>query len=142
YLLRTWMRRQGDALARLWRLGEPVATAAGAIAGVDPAPTEADIARTADSILTGAFTGDFAVALDRAATFVDVIVLGLRVQARRTAARAQSLRDTAPDTAALDAEAKRLRTQSARLSHTGANLGTTARDLREGTHLWRQGKLE
>ncbi len=35
YLLRTWMRRQRDAIARLWRLGEPIATSASAIAGVD-----------------------------------------------------------------------------------------------------------
>ncbi|WP_420796465.1 hypothetical protein [Bifidobacterium cuniculi] len=143
YLLRTWMRRQDDALAQLWRLGEPIATAASAIAGVDSAPTDEDIARTADSILTGAFTGDFAVALDRAATFVDVVVLGLRVEAKRLSAQAQSMRQTAAtDTEAVAAEAKRLHTQAARLLHTGANLQTTAHDLREGAHLWRRGQLE
>ena len=69
YLLRTWMRKNRESIARLWRVGEPVATTASAIAGVDQAPTENDIARTADSILAGAFTGDFAVALERAAAF-------------------------------------------------------------------------
>lgn len=64
YTLRSWMRRDRDLISRLWRLGEPVATAASAIAGVDQAPTEADITHTADSILAGAFTGDFAVALE------------------------------------------------------------------------------
>lgn len=82
YLLRTWMRRHRETIARLWRIGEPVATTASAIAGVDQAPTEEDIARTADSILAGAFTGDFAVALERAAAFVDVVANGLRVEAR------------------------------------------------------------
>ena len=48
YLLRSWMRKQRDTIARLWRLGEPIATSASAIAGVDSAPTEDDIARTAD----------------------------------------------------------------------------------------------
>ena len=56
YLLRTWMRKNRESIARLWRVGEPVATTASAIAGVDQAPTEDDIARTADSILAGAFT--------------------------------------------------------------------------------------
>lgn len=82
YLLRTWMRRQRDAIAQLWRIGEPVATTASAIAGIDQAPTADDIARTADSILAGAFTGDFAVALERAAAFTDVVANGLRLEAR------------------------------------------------------------
>lgn len=38
YLLRSWMRKQRDTIARLWRLGEPIATSASAIAGVDSAP--------------------------------------------------------------------------------------------------------
>ena len=85
YLLRTWMRKNRESIARLWRVGEPVATTASAIAGVDQAPTEDDIARTADSILAGAFTGDFAVALERAAAFTDVVALGLRIEARKLA---------------------------------------------------------
>ncbi|KFI68135.1 hypothetical protein [Bifidobacterium magnum] len=121
YMLRTWMRRQKESVTRLWRLGEPVATSASAIVGVDAAPTESDIARTADSILSGAFTGDFAVALTRAATFIEVVVLGLRVQARHSKASS---------------------TQVARLLHTGANLHATAKDLKQAAHLWRQGKLE
>ena len=32
YLLRTWMRTHRDSIARLWRVGEPVATSASAIA--------------------------------------------------------------------------------------------------------------
>ena len=85
YLLRTWIRKNRESIARLWRVGEPVATTASAIAGVDQAPTEDDIARTADSILAGAFTGDFAVALERAAAFTDVVALGLRIEARKLA---------------------------------------------------------
>lgn len=82
YVLRTWMRKNRESIARLWRVGEPVATTASAIAGVDQAPTEDDIAHTADSILAGAFTGDFAIALERAAAFTDVVALGLRIEAK------------------------------------------------------------
>ena len=59
YMLRTWMRSNRDSIAHLWRLGEPVATTASAIAGVDQAPSEDDIVRLADSILSGAFCGRF-----------------------------------------------------------------------------------
>ncbi|KAB8299449.1 short-chain dehydrogenase/reductase SDR [Bifidobacterium apri] len=142
YLLRTWMRRNREQIARLWRFGEPVATTASAIVGVDETPDAEDIARTADSILSGAFTGDFAVALDRASAFTDVIANGLRVQAHRITAAQQertssSISDGDERLAAHDAQ-----TRAARLMHTAANLLTTSRDFREGAHLWRRGRLE
>lgn len=141
YLLRTWMRQQRDTITRLWHLGEPVATSASAIVGVDAAPAEEDIVRTADSILSGAFTGDFAVALERAATFVEVVVLGLKVQAHHTNMHATDSA-TAVSDSANTAEHKRRAANTARLLHTSANLHTTAQDLRHAAHLWRQGKLE
>ena len=136
YLLRSWMRTHRESIARLWRMGEPVATSASAIAGVDQAPTEQDIARTADSILSGAFTGDFAVALNRAAAFTDVVALGLRIEAKRMTAQVAQLQ---PNDA--DGE-KRIRTKAARLLHTAGNLATTAKDFQHGATLWRRGKLE
>lgn len=150
YMLRSWMRGHRDAIARLWRVGEPVATAASAIAGVDQAPDEDDIARLADSILSGAFTGDFAVALERAAAFTDVVALGLRVEARRMTARAAALEsgDVSPESDAAvhatlpHADAKTLRTKAARLVHTSGNLLTTSRDFTHGANLWRRDKLE
>lgn len=142
YLLRTWMRRNREQIARLWRFGEPVATTASAIVGVDETPDAEDIARTADSILSGAFTGDFAVALDRASAFTDVIANGLRVQAHRITVAQQErtssgIADGDGRLAAHDAQ-----TRAARLMHTAANLLTTSRDFREGAHLWRRGRLE
>lgn len=114
-------------------MGEPVATTASAIAGVDQAPTEEDIAHTADSILAGAFTGDFAVALERAAAFTDVVALGLRIEAKKLTSRgAQS---------AGDAE-KTARAKASRLLHTAGNLFATAKDFRHGAGLWRRGRLE
>lgn len=142
YMLRTWMRAHRDAIARLWRVGEPVATSASAIAGVDQAPTEDDIVRLADSILSGAFTGDFAVAMERAAAFTDVVALGLRIEARHLAKEyggpssnpAQELEDDDPG--------KRNVTRAARLMHTSANLIVTAKDFLHAANLWRRGKLE
>ncbi|KAA8819225.1 hypothetical protein CSQ85_05890 [Bifidobacterium rousetti] len=145
YMLRTWMRSRRDAIARLWRVGEPVATSASAIAGVDQAPTEDDIARLADSILSGAFTGDFAVAMERAAAFTDVVALGLRVEARRLTAAAEEREDGAAGVAGSSvslADAKAMRTKAANMLHTGANLMATAKDFHHAANLWRRGKLE
>ena len=146
YLLRSWMREHREPIARLWRVGEPVATSASAIAGIDQAPEEEDIVRLADSILSGAFVGDFAVALERAAAFVDVVARGLRVEARCITARAGQLerRSAAglPAASSDGPQAKELRTTAARLVHTAGSLLTTARDFSHGAALWRRGRLE
>ena len=141
YVLRTWMRKNRESIARLWRVGEPVATTASAIAGVDQAPTEDDIAHTADSILAGAFTGDFAVALERAAAFTDVVALGLRIEARNMASRLEAVTLEAVQAESSDAAKKQVRTKAARLMHTAGNLFGTAKDFRHGANLWRRGKL-
>ena len=142
YLLRTWMRKNRESIARLWRVGEPVATTASAIAGVDQAPTEDDIARTADSILAGAFTGDFAVALERAAAFTDVVALGLRIEARNMTSRLEARNSEAAQAESSDAAKKQARTKAARLMHTAGKLFATAKDFRHGANLWRRGRLE
>ena len=142
YTLRSWMRRDRDLISRLWRLGEPVATAASAIAGVDQAPTEADITHTADSILAGAFTGDFAVALERASAFVDVVAQGLRVEARHMVRQAEAKAGSETATAADLAEVHVMRSRSAKLMHTAGNLIATSKDFRHGAQLWRRGKLD
>ena len=131
YLLRTWMHRNGDSISRLWQLGEPEATAASAIAGVDQTPNARDIARIADSILSGAFTGDFAVALERACAFTDVIAHGLHTQSKRLIAQTKH----GPD----EDDA---RGRAAKLLHTSGNLMTTSHDFLRGANLWRRGRLE
>ena len=142
YLLRTWMRKNRESIARLWRAGEPVATTASAIAGVDQAPTEDDIAHIADSILAGAFTGDFAVALERAAAFTDVVALGLRIEARNMIARLKAAEGSDSSDSGISAMEKQVRTKSSRLMHPAGNLFVTAKDFRHGANLWRRGKLE
>lgn len=139
YVLRTWMRKNRESIARLWRVGEPVATTASAIAGVDQAPTEDDIAHTADSILAGAFTGDFAIALERAAAFTDVVALGLRIEARTMTSRLEARNSEAAQAESSDAAKKQARTKAARLMHTAGNLFVTAKDFRHGANLWRRG---
>jgi hypothetical protein len=76
YLLRTWCKTQGAAVARWYREGRGLAPVDEVVAGVaDTADPEA-MARLADAVLTGAYDGDFGVALDRAAAFFRVIAAG------------------------------------------------------------------
>lgn len=137
YMLRTWMRSNRDSIAHLWRLGEPVATTASAIAGVDQAPSEDDIVRLADSILSGAFVGDFAVALERAAAFTDVVALGLRVEARRMVTRPR------PTAASPRMPMRRpCAPKPPALCTPPGSLMATAKDFQHGANLWRRGRLE
>ncbi len=76
YLLRSWCREQGLALARWYGAGRGLAPVAEVVAGVSDAADPAAIRRLSDDVLTGAYTGDFAVALERASAFFRVVAVG------------------------------------------------------------------
>ena len=76
YLLRTWVRRDGVEAARLYDAGRGVAEVSSAVAGVAEPPGPAEVAALGDAVLTSAFEGDFAVALERAAAFCRVVGAG------------------------------------------------------------------
>lgn len=82
YLLRTWCREDADEVARLWRAGRPYAPADEVVAGVAEDGDPDAVAQVADAVLAGAYGGDFAVALERAAAFFRVIAVGRRELAR------------------------------------------------------------
>ena len=78
YLLRTWCRDSADEVARLWRAGRPYAPADEVVAGVSDDADPVAVVALADAVLAGAYQGDFAVALERAAAFFRVIATGRR----------------------------------------------------------------
>jgi len=78
YLLRTWTERQGEAVARLYRAGRAYAPVDEVIAGVADDADPAAVRALAEAVLTGAYRGDFDVALERAASFFRVIAAGRR----------------------------------------------------------------
>jgi hypothetical protein len=78
YLLRTWTERQGEAVARLYRAGRAYAPVDEVVAGVADEADPAAVRALADAVLTGAYRGDFDVALERAASFFRVVALGRR----------------------------------------------------------------
>lgn len=78
YLLRTWCRDNADEVARLWRAGRPYAPADEVVAGVADDADPPAMVTLADAVLAGAYRGDFAVALERAAAFFRVVATGRR----------------------------------------------------------------
>ena len=134
-----WSQAQPDSLPGMlfrlyllreyWNLGEPSATSASAITGIDESPTGEDIARLADSILSGAFTGDFAVALYRASAFTAIISCGMRSYAKKLT---QKMNDSKRD------DSQRL----ASVLHKSANMHALSLCFANGAKLWRLGKLD
>lgn len=101
YLLREWMVSDARSAAREYAAGIRYTEPDHAVAGVEP-PGPEEVRRVADEILRGVFTGDFAVALERAAAFCQVVSSGRGDLARGGAdlARAARLQQMARDLAA------------------------------------------
>ncbi|HOB03847.1 MAG TPA: hypothetical protein PKM36_01080 [Propionibacteriaceae bacterium] len=98
YALRQWIRENTPDLAREYAYGVGFADVDHVVAGVDPPGLE-EVREVADQILRGAFEGDFAVALERAAAFCRVVVAGraYATEGLRAAIGAARIRDTATE---------------------------------------------
>ncbi|SDJ19055.1 hypothetical protein SAMN05444157_2184 [Frankineae bacterium MT45] len=118
YVLRQWCRSQGDEVALLWRAGAPYAPADSVVAGVAEGGGPESVRQVADDVLSGAYGGDFAVALERAAAFFRVMAAGRR------------------ETAGSDPDA---RAQQLTLADRNER---TAADLRTSAAFWRAGQLQ
>lgn len=122
YLLREWVRRDPETVARRYRSGLAHAEVHGAIAGVQGPPGPGEVSDVADQILHGLYKGDFGAALQRAASFLRVLATGSAIDADWIE------RD---DDALADAVTRR-----------GGALLATAEELEEAAKLHRQGKLD
>lgn len=120
YLLRALVRAHPDAAASAFERGvAALATADPAIAGA-PSPTgPAEIAALVDLILRGAFVGDLADALRRAAATSRILAAG-------TLAEADASDAAAPE------RASAFTTRAARLATIGAELDVAARLAQAG----------
>lgn len=78
YLLRQWCHTNPDEVTRLWRAGETLAGADAVVAGVADYADVVAVRQVADAVLGGAYQGDFAVALERAAALFRVVAAGRR----------------------------------------------------------------
>lgn len=123
-ILRALIRTDSAGVALLFQRGsEVLATADVVVAGAE-SPTGPDEIRVlADAVLRGAYVGDMAVALDRAAAFC-----------RTAAAGAADLAD--------DADATADDTRAAELTARAARLSASARDFAACARLERAGSLD
>ncbi len=126
YALRAGIRRDPIGLARAFDEGRRRAPVHEAVAGVAEPPGPAELLDLADAVLAGAFTGDLAVALERAAAFCHVVATGWAVQAD----------DIADPMADPDRDAGH------ELTRRAAGLARTGTDLEAAAGRWRQGALE
>jgi hypothetical protein len=121
YLVRVLIRQDPTGVAQLYQRGsEVLRTIDPVVAGAELPAGPAEVTALADRILRGAFDGDFATALERAAAFCRV-----------TASGALSVADD--QEAASPERATELTTRAKRLSSTADELATCARMSRADT---------
>ena len=123
YLIRLLIRQDPETTAYMYQRGTDVAITidplvAGAVVPTGPA----EIIALADEILRGVFTGDFAVALERAAAYCRVTAVGCTTVA-------DDLDFTDP-------------VRSSELTTRALRFSTTAQELRACARLWRSDSLE
>lgn len=122
YMLREWVKFSADAVARSYHHGAQAAQVRHAIAGVEDPPGPDEVRTLADLILSGVFSGDLAVALERAGAFCRVVATGAAFEAQSDEGHA-------------DARAHESTLRAAQLLRTGEQLERAAA-------LWREEKLD
>lgn len=120
YALREWVRRDPRTIAERYRLGTQRAQVADAVAGVASPPGPAEVMAVADAVLSGVYTADLAVALERAGAFCRVLVTG----------------------SALDADLVDDADLAGRMTRGASGLLRTAEELEDAARLSRAGRLD
>ncbi len=122
YVLREWVRRDPATVADRYRQGTAAVPVHDVVAGVADAPGPADVRAVADAVLSGVYTGDLDVALERAGAFCRVLAAG----------------------AAFDADHLDVVDPSGatRLTLGASSLLRTAEELEHAAQLWRVDRLD
>ncbi len=121
YALREWVQRNPEEASADYAAGVRFTDVNHVVAGVAEPPGPDELKTLTDTILRGVFSGDFAVALLRAAAFCRVVAAGRAERAHTT--------DVS------DRDAAGVQTQRA------ASMLSTAEDLAACATLWRAGDL-
>ncbi|GAA4662214.1 hypothetical protein [Arthrobacter cryoconiti] len=122
YALRAATLQDPEGISIFFRAGQHRAQVANAVAGVAEPPGAEEITTMADAILSGAFDGDFDVALERSAAFCRVVALG-------QASVAQDRMVAHPE-------------HASELNNKAHKLVRTAEDLEGAAVSWRNGELD
>ncbi|CAM5783968.1 DNA-directed RNA polymerase subunit beta OS=Cellulomonas persica OX=76861 GN=CPE01_11460 PE=4 SV=1 [Cellulomonas persica] len=122
YVLREWVRRDPETVADRYRQGTAAVPVHDVVAGVAQAPGPADVRAVADAVLSGVYTGDLDVALERAGAFCRVLAAGAAFDADRL--------DVVDPSGAT------------RMTLGASALLRTAEELEHAARLWRAGVLD
>ncbi|MFW7415563.1 hypothetical protein [Demequina sp. SO4-18] len=122
YMLREWVKHEPRAVARSYHHGVHAAHVRHAIAGVEDPPGPHEVQALADSVLSGVFSGDLAVALERAGAFCRVVATGAAYEAES-------------DDGHNDRRAHETSVRAAQLLRTGE-------DLERCAAMWREDRLD
>ncbi|MBQ1443353.1 MAG: hypothetical protein IIZ13_05810 [Renibacterium sp.] len=122
YALRAATQRDPERIAVYFQQGKDTAQVSHVVAGVAEPPGAEELKTMTDAILSGAFDGEFDVALERTAAFCRVIALG---QSRVADDREFSNEEHA-----------------SKLTHSAQRLVKTAEDLEHAAGAWRRGELD
>ncbi|WP_125611825.1 hypothetical protein [Specibacter cremeus] len=122
YALRAATKQDAEGISVFFRAGQKTAQVSSAVAGVSEPPGAEEIATMADAILSGAFDGDFDVALERFAAFCRVVALGQATIA--------------------DEREKSNGEHATALTRKAHQLVRTAEDLEGCAAAWRKGELD
>ncbi|HLS04266.1 MAG TPA: hypothetical protein VK030_05840 [Actinomycetales bacterium] len=127
YQLREWVGREPETIARRYRDGLERAEVAGVVAGVGTPPSPQAVRELADSVLSGVYNADLAVALERAGAFCRVLATGVALNA---------------DTADASAKGDFSEDPGRYLTRRAGALMTMAEELENAAQLWRAGRLD
>ncbi|MBM7051585.1 hypothetical protein [Rothia sp. ZJ1223] len=150
YALRHTIRKNPSLISHYYTLGMESDQVSRVVSGVADPPTDREIVSTVDAILTGAYTGEFDVALERFAAFCKVVALGQDAVAHHlhfgeTINSSPEAPQPAnnPPTLEPSLEVRKEVDRKARNLRAGANrLTTVAAELEAAAAKWRLGTLD
>jgi hypothetical protein len=122
YALRAATQQNPERIAAYFKAGKEVAQVSKVVAGVAEPPGADEVQKMADTILSGAFDGEFDVALERFAAFCRVVALGQTNHADDA--------DTSNGA------------HASKLTRSSHQLVKTAEDLEHAAASWRRGELD
>ena len=126
YALREWVCSDAAGASADYAAGIRFADVPHVVAGVAEPPGPGEMLDLADSILTGVFEGDLAIALERACGFCRVVAAGRVQRANDSDANLSDVHDPL---------------WSSAQTRRAASMLTTADDLEASARLWRKGDL-
>lgn len=148
--LRHTIRKNPALISHYYSLGMESDQVSRVVSGVADPPTETEIVTTVDAILTGAYTGEFDVALERFAAFCRIVALGQdavahRVQFGEYNTDSPGETSTTSTTPATEPSPE-VRAEGSRRAHAlragASRLNTVALELETAADKWRKGTLD